>query len=176
MLSPEEPIVGRLPDLIRFTYVSEFFFDVEYRQTPAGFSWSLIRRAASPAIRKEHKWQPFEEHVPSPRGYLAILSGEPAGYVEFNFEDWHKLIRVWHFYVAEQSRGVGVGREMMNSAVQAARHFGARGIVLETQTSNFPAIEFYRKLGFEPWGINTAAYSNNDIEEADVQLWMGKAI
>lgn len=176
MLSPEDPIIERLPELIRFVYVSEFFYDLEYRETPAGFSWSLIKRPASPPIRKESRWKPFDSQAERPRAYVAWSEGAPLGYIEFAYQEWNKLVRIWHLYVAQNERRHGIGSALMQTAVQAAEHFHARGIVLETQTSNAPAISFYMDMGFEPWGLDVAAYTNEDVERGEVLLSMGKKL
>lgn len=173
MISPEEPLAGQLPEVIRFVYRSEFVFEVEARTSAAGFSWNLTRRVAIPPISKEHKWMPFEDHVESPRGYVALMGTEPVGYVEFAHEEWSRLVRIWHLYVREEFRGQGIGRALIDTVRTAAKHFKARGIILETQSCNAPAIAFYQKLGFSFWGLNTCAYSNNDIENRDVFIWMG---
>ncbi len=176
MLSPDEPLAGDLPDLIRYSFESQFYYDVESRQTAGGFTWALIRRPASPAIRKEYPWRPFEPHVDSPRGYVALIDDEPVGYVESAYEDHWRLVRIWHFYVRQGYRRQGVGRALMQEVEQAARHFRARGIILETQTCNDPAILFYQGMGLEFWGLNTAAYSNSDIDLHEVLVWMGKTV
>ena len=46
-------------------------------------------------------------------------------------------------------------------------------IVLETQSWNSSAIDFYLKNGFELIGLDTHAYSNNDIEEKNIRLEFG---
>lgn len=176
MLSPEEPLAGQLPEVIRFAYRSEFFFEVDARTSAAGFGWNLIRRVANPPIVKEHKWMPFEDHVDSPRGYVASFGNEPVGYVEFTYEEWSRLVRIWHLYVHEGHRGQGVGRVLIDTVKTAAKHFKARGIILETQSCNAPAIAFYQRLGFTFWGLNTGAYSNQDIKNHDVFLWLGLAL
>ncbi len=174
MLDPAEALAGYLPETVRFTYRSEFYFDVDARESAAGFGWNLIKRVANPAIVKEHRWMPFEDHVVSPRGYVALLNDEPVGYAEYAFEEWSNLVRVWHFYVREECRLQGIGKLLMETIELGAKHFKSRGIFLETQSCNAPAIEFYQKCGFTFWGINTAAYTNKDIENKDVFLWMGK--
>lgn len=54
-----------------------------------------------------------------------------------------------------------------------ARKKGARMVVLETQSWNVRAIDFYIKNGFELIGLDTNAYSNKDIENKDVGLELG---
>ena len=46
-------------------------------------------------------------------------------------------------------------------------------LVLETQTCDVPAINFYLKFGFELIGFDAAAYSNEDVEKKEVRLELG---
>ncbi|WP_112109506.1 hypothetical protein [Mesotoga sp. Brook.08.YT.4.2.5.1] len=45
-----------------------------------------------------------------------------------------------------------------------------RRLVLETQSSNFPAISFYLKYGFELTGFDTACYTNRDIDNHEFRM------
>lgn len=49
-------------------------------------------------------------------------------------------------------------------------------LVLETQSCNVQAISFYRKQGFELVGLDSAAYSNDNIEKGEVRLEFGRRI
>lgn len=46
-------------------------------------------------------------------------------------------------------------------------------IILETQTCNVNAIDFYRRNGFVLAGVLLADYSNNDPGRGEVRLEMG---
>jgi ribosomal protein S18 acetylase RimI-like enzyme len=173
MIGPNHPLAGDLPLIVPFRFESTYFYEVDARETGGGFTWSIIRRPASPPIVRESRWMPFEPHVVKPRGYAALLGDSPVGYMEFNYEEWCRLVRIWHFYVRPDVRRKGVGRQMMNEIFGAAKHFRARGVRLETQTANVPAIDFYRRMGFEMWGISTHYYSNQDIANRDVYIEMG---
>jgi ribosomal protein S18 acetylase RimI-like enzyme len=61
----------------------------------------------------------------------------------------------------------------MKHAIKLANEKGARMLVLETQTCNVAAIDFYLKFGFELIGFDAAAYSNQDIEKKEVRLELG---
>lgn len=176
MVSPNDPLVGDLPLLIRFTYTSDYAYEVEARETAGGFSWSLVRRPVKPQISRENKWMPFEANAPNARGYAAFLDDEAVGYVEYSHEAWTNLVRVWHFYVRVGFRRMGIGTKLMENVVQAAKHFRARGIVVETQSCNVPAIDFYRSRGFTFWAIDVAKYSNDDIARKEVMIGMGKTL
>jgi len=43
--------------------------------------------------------------------------------------------------------------------------------VCETQTNNWPACNFYRKLGFQLGGIDDHLYSNEDVALREVALF-----
>lgn len=45
-----------------------------------------------------------------------------------------------------------------------------RGVILETQTCNYPAICFYRKNGFRLSRIDIREYSNEDIEKREARI------
>jgi ribosomal protein S18 acetylase RimI-like enzyme len=61
----------------------------------------------------------------------------------------------------------------MNHAVLIAKQKGARMLVLETQTNNVTAIDFYLRFGFDLIGLDTAAYSDDDVGKREVRLEMG---
>lgn len=176
MVSPNDPLVGDLPLQIRFAYTSDFVYEVEARETAGGFSWSLVRRPVRTPISRESKWMPFDANAPNARGYAAFLDGEVVGYVEYSHEEWTNLVKVWHCYVRIGFRRMGIGRKLMQNVERAAKHFRARGIVLETQSCNVPAIDFYRSLGFTFWTIDVARYTNDDIARKEVMIGMGKAL
>ena len=53
---------------------------------------------------------------------------------------------------------------------------GLRTIVCETQNTNVPAIQFYRKLGFRMEGIDISYYTNNDLPDGEIAVFMKKQI
>jgi ribosomal protein S18 acetylase RimI-like enzyme len=57
--------------------------------------------------------------------------------------------------------------------VEIARQKKARMLVLETQSCNASAIEFYIKQGFDLIGFDLAAYSNEDVKRREVRLEFG---
>ncbi len=58
----------------------------------------------------------------------------------------------------------------MQHAIKLAKERGARMLVLETQSCNTKAIQFYLKHGYGLIGFDTTAYSNEDIEKNEVRL------
>jgi ribosomal protein S18 acetylase RimI-like enzyme len=108
-----------------------------------------------------------------PRVFSAHVGNEEVGWIELGYERWNNRMRVWELLVAEECRKQGIGTLLMNHAVLIARQKGARMLVLETQTNNATAIDFYLRFGFDLIGLDTAAYSNEDVAKREVRLEMG---
>ena len=67
-------------------------------------------------------------------------------------------------------RRQGIATCLMNSCIEFSIHAGVKTLTLEVRKSNFPAISFYKKYGFEPKGIRPRYYSDN-LEDAYV-MWL----
>ena len=68
------------------------------------------------------------------------------------------------------------GPAVAHSAAQKGRAAGLRAIFLETQTTNVPAIRFYRKVGFTLDGIELSLYSNDDWPDGEMALFMKRVL
>jgi ribosomal-protein-alanine N-acetyltransferase len=69
---------------------------------------------------------------------------------------------VTNLLVAEESRGAGVGRELMVSLIETAVGNGARHLTLEVRTGNQAARALYARLGLAPVGVRPAYYGDDD--------------
>ncbi|HEY7343469.1 MAG TPA: GNAT family N-acetyltransferase [Ktedonobacterales bacterium] len=89
---------------------------------------------------------------------------------------WNSSLTVWEFHIAPKHRRQGVGRALMAAVEAHARDEGLRCLVCETQTTNVPAIRFYRALGFTIDAVDVSLYANDDIERGEVAVFMKKRI
>jgi GNAT superfamily N-acetyltransferase len=158
---------------INSKYSSSHYYDVSVSRKPEGWTISLSRKAFETVLTKEYHGRLFEDHVGEPRVFIARLENEEVAWIEVGYDKWNNRMRVWEFLVAERFRKRGIGTLLMNRAVTVAREKGARMLVLETQTNNAPAVDFYLKFGFDLIGLDTAAYSNEDVAKREVRLEMG---
>jgi len=99
-----------------------------------------------------------------------------VGIVIAEQESWNRSLWVWEFCVAETHRRRGIGKQLMEALADKAKEAGMRVIVCETQNYNVPAIEFYRKVGFEIEGIDLSYYSNRDMMEGEVAIFMKRKL
>lgn len=89
---------------------------------------------------------------------------------------WNRTLWVWEFHVAPTCQRQGIGRTLMEAVFQMARQAGFRVVALETQSTNVPAISFYRAVGFELEGIDLSYYTNADIPDGEVAFFMKKKL
>jgi len=89
---------------------------------------------------------------------------------------WNRSLWVWEFHVDPLFQRQGIGRQMMAAAAEKAQQAGFRVLVCETQSTNTAAIRVYRKLGFEIEGIDLSYYTNHDIPDGEVAIFMKRQL
>jgi len=75
--------------------------------------------------------------------------------------------------VAEKYQKQGIGHGLIEMAKEQARRQHCRAIILETQSCNVNAIDFYLHEGFGLIGLDTCSYKNNDLQRKEVRLELG---
>jgi mycothiol synthase len=85
------------------------------------------------------------------RWWLALAQDRPLGVLLVNempeWESWD----VAYVGVVPESRGRGLGRELMRKALWEAHAAGVSRITLTVDARNKPALDLYHRLGFEPF-------------------------
>jgi GNAT superfamily N-acetyltransferase len=83
---------------------------------------------------------------------LALESGRPVGYAglaySFSLFTAAPTLIVDNLFVAERTRGRGIGRRLMAAAAARARERGCRRVELTVAPGNAAARRFYQALGF----------------------------
>jgi ribosomal protein S18 acetylase RimI-like enzyme len=78
--------------------------------------------------------------------------GPPDGVVQLRYRwtIWWNAEDCWleDLYVAERARGAGLGRALVQAAIERARERGCRRIDLDVDPDNAAAQALYRSLGF----------------------------
>jgi len=158
---------------IRSKYTIDDYYDISIFPRKASWTIELTRKMAGERVERDYHGRLFEEQINEPRVFAAKFDGIEIGWIELGYEKWNNRMRVWEFLIEEKYRRQGIGALLMNKAVEIGKNRGARMLILETQTNNLNAIDFYLNFGFELIGFDIAAYSNQDIDKKEVRLELG---
>lgn len=162
-------------------YTSMARYAVEKSETPEKTLLTLELHTLEQPYHK--RWEYIPDELIRYNSYLqegfssgAFDGSRLVGFALAEPHWWNHTLWVWEFHVEESQRGTGIGRQLMNSVAEQARSAGLRALVCETQNTNVPAIMFYRKVGFEIEGLDLSYYTNHDIVDGEIAIFMKRKL
>ncbi|MGV2939345.1 GNAT family N-acetyltransferase [Mesobacillus sp. LC4] len=156
-----------------YEYTSEKYYDIHIEQKDNGWNFSLAEERFAVPFEKKLEEEIFEPYKEGSEVYFADYKEEEAAVMVIQHMEWNNTLFIHDLYVYKRFKKIGIGRSLIEVAKKRATELGVRAINLETQTSNYPAIQFYIKNGFDLIGLNSIFYSNEDIEKKEVRIEMG---
>jgi ribosomal protein S18 acetylase RimI-like enzyme len=154
-----------------FRYTTRSYYEV-YQAPDQIFSIQLVRQELEEEMEKEFEGILFAEYLEEPSVYGISAANQIVGFLEIARESWHNRLRITELLVETDFRGQGYGSKLIDKAKEIMRTQGFRELVLETQSCNTRAIDFYLKNGFIVNGLDLSCYTNQDIEKREVRLEM----
>ncbi len=136
------------------------------------FSIRLKKKEFDAKISKSFKGVIYDDWLEDPSDYLLKDGVSEIGYIEVYRESWNKRLRITEILILEDFRALGYGSFLINKAKEIALKEDFREVILETQTCNSKAIEFYLKNGFRVNGIDLSCYGKDDVANGEVRLEM----
>jgi|Deesub1362A_J573_1020465.scaffolds.fasta_scaffold00654_8 GNAT superfamily N-acetyltransferase len=88
---------------------------------------------------------------------VAELDGDVVGFINFTVR--RTLLHIApsglidELVVTENYRNKGIGKQLINAAIEKCRSIGCCEVEVSTESANTVAIEFYKKCGFEKKGV-----------------------
>ena len=167
---------------IPMRYTTEEYYDVKMEREDTGIHVDFIKTKLNDPISHYPEEYDFPDKLYQEHWEKAYAWGiveerdgrqELAACIETCPEEWSNRLMVTELWVKESLRRKGVGHALMAIAKEQARLEHRRAIILETQSCNVPAIEFYLREGFELAGFDSCCYSNRDIDRKEVRLDLG---
>jgi ribosomal protein S18 acetylase RimI-like enzyme len=125
---------------------------------------SIVRQKDKDELRNRMGSQALQLVVESNGRLIALLDAQ--------VEVWRRVLKVWNLLVDEQHRRQGIGTKLMQQATEFATKSNCRAISVEAQATNWPALCFYTKLGFDICGVDHHFYTNRDLERKEVALFL----
>ncbi len=154
------------------TYTAAYITDRYYAVHVSENGFWLEEESADPPLEKSFSDTLFGDWLEAPVAFGAFDGEELLGFVEGSAESWHDLFRISNIFVYPQHRRKGVAKALLCHIIGYARRQATayRGVILETQTSNYAAISLYKKLGFCLTRIDLNEYTNTDVENREVRI------
>lgn len=159
-------------------YTTEEYYDVAVERNPGGFAVTIEKkRFSSPVTHSQEEYdypdKLYEDHWEGALARGVLVDGKLIGAIETVPETWSNRLRVTELWVTPEYQKQGLGRALMDTAKDQARREGCRAIILETQSCNVNAVDFYLHQGFTLIGFDACCYKNNDLQRKEVRLEMG---
>jgi len=175
LLQPDDDLIARLIT----GYTSSLAFRVSRTERPdfACLQLDLVQ-LEHPVTRRYP--QPDAATLSSYRD--AILQGYSltaydrdrcVGLALSGVQAWNSSLILHEFHIDPDYQRQGIGYRLMDAQIaRAAKSRQVRCIVAETQSTNVPAIQFYRRMGFVLDGIDLSYYTNEDVARGEVAVFM----
>ena len=157
--------------VLEYRYSSREYYKVSVNQSKEQMSVTFSREKLQETRFFENADTLFQDYWNAPEAY-AVFDGteKPVAFLELDFEEWNSRVRITQLLVDENKRRKGYGKALVDFAKRVALERDYRIVVLETQSNNVNAIDFYFSQGFRFCGSNIYFYSNDDIGENEVML------
>jgi ribosomal protein S18 acetylase RimI-like enzyme len=140
------------------SFTSKFVYSV----VPTENSLELRLAPATSGIQKR-----FPVDLDKPiwdQGCVAVENGKVCGFIATRYESWNRRLVIVHFYVDLQFRCQGIGRRLMERAIEFGGRLGAKTAWVETSNLNHSGILAYHHLGFSLCGFDLTLYQGTPSE------------
>jgi ribosomal protein S18 acetylase RimI-like enzyme len=165
--------------IIPIKYTTDKYYDVMVNKTYKGFAIEIEKKDFSAPVThvpEEYDFPDklYEEHFENAYACGVLVNDELVAAIETDQELWSNRLRITELWVADKYQKQGIGHTLIGTAKEQARRERRRAIILETQSCNVNAIDFYQHEGFSLIGMNTYCYKNNDLQRKEVRLEFGR--
>lgn len=114
----------------------------------------------------------YPDFVAQGLSFGAWEDGQMVGIAICERREWNNTLWLWELHVQNGLRGQGMGSQLIQAVQQLAVEKQFRTVALEAQNMNVPALNFYRKHGFRVEGVDLSLYSNSDLTDGEVALYL----
>jgi GNAT superfamily N-acetyltransferase len=141
LLSVDELIIVR--ELAFSTWPDTFKEILSNEQINYMLEWMYNLKTLSEQVKSGHQFYVYEENS-IPKGFIGI---------ELNYPEKNQL-KIQKLYVLPELQGEGIGKRLIDKAIQVANQNGIYELVLNVNRFN-KAVGFYKHIGF------TVSYEEN---------------
>ena len=156
-------------------YTAHEKYEVSWQDSPEVSYFNLkLATLPTPYVKKfGHEDLSYYTEIIEAGWSLGVFDNEVLVAVALaDIQEWNHTFWLHEFHVLKTYQGRGIGRDLMTSLISNARTTSCRTLVCETQNTNVPAIRFYRKMGFKIEAIDVSLYSNKDLINGEIGIFM----
>jgi predicted N-acetyltransferase YhbS len=164
--------------VIPIKYITEKYYDVTVNKIEDGYTIEIEKKDfPEPVTHTPEEYdfpdKLYEDHWENAYAWGVLVKDELVAAIETDQELWSNRLRIVELWVADNYQRQGIGHALIEIAKEQARRERRRAIILETQSCNVKAIDFYQQEGFRLIGMDTCCYKNNDLQRKEVRLEFG---
>ncbi len=164
--------------IIPIKYTTDKYYNVQVNKTEQGFNIKIEKQDLLYPITHTPEENDFpdklyEDYWENAYAWGVIVNDELVAAIETDQELWSNRLRITELWVKDEYQKKGIGHSLIKIAKEQARRERKRAVILETQSCNANAIDFYMHEGFTLIGLDTCCYKNNDLQRKDVRLEFG---
>jgi len=164
--------------ILPISYVSNEAYIVSIKENRQSFAVTMKRRPLDKPMIHLAKDNDYPDRLytpfwPQASAWGIVIHGDLIAAVEICPETWSNRLRITEIWVEENYRRKGIGHALIAFVKETARQEKYRAVILETQSCNINAIDFYLHEGFRIIGFDDCCYSNDDIVKNEVRLEFG---
>ena len=164
--------------LIPIKYTTEKYYDVNVNRKGNGFDIGIEKKDFKEPVTHAPEEYDFPDklyadYYENAYAWGIVENNELIAAIETDEELWSNRLRITELWVMEKYQRQGIGHALIEMAKEQARRERHRAIILETQSCNVNAVDFYQHEGFTLIGFDTCCYSNNDLKRKEVRLEFG---
>lgn len=141
-----------------------------YKVSKEGSSYKLEIKELGEGHEEKYSIKLMDEKGKYTKTFLIEENERIFGYIEMLYTQHNNLLQIINLWVEDDVRHRSIGRKLVKSAKGFARFNKARGIIVQVENYNYPAIKFFIKEGFYICGLNEAAYDNKGLLKDRVGL------
>lgn len=164
--------------IIPIRYKTKKYYDVIVNKNDNGFAIEIEKKNFTEPVTHTPEEYDFpdklyEDHWENAYAWGILDNDKLVATIETNPELWSNRLRITELWVAEKYQKQGIGHALIEMAKEQSRRERRRAIILETQSCNVNAIDFYQHEGFTFIGMDTCCYKNSDLQRKEVRLEFG---
>lgn len=164
--------------IIPIKYKTDKYYDVIVNKSVKGYVIEIEKKDfAEPVTHSADEYEfpdkLYEDYRPNAYSWGVLVKDELVAAIETDQELWSNRLRITELWVSDKYQKQGIGHALIDMAKEQARRERRRAILLETQSCNVNAVDFYQHEGFRLIGLDTCCYRNNDLQRKEVRLELG---